>query len=559
VSDTTTGSPVTGAKPAAWIDPMRGSLSCAEKVKDFLAGSVFSRAELDLNSFYVLALNQDATVTVVDPLFGYGGTKLLAMVQLKSPGLDWALTPDQSRLFVSMPDSNGVAAVDTRSWKVLANADIPGHPGRLAMQPDGRLVWVGRDAGVSAIDAANLRLVGALNTGRGAHEIAFSGDSRFLFITNHDDATVSIVDTLSLEKVADLRVGKEPRSIAWSPLSHTAWVASADGTIVAVDAATRAIVSTVQTKPGIAQMRFAPGGRLGFIANPEKNTVQILDAATGRIIQTADMNSGPDQIAFSETLAYVRRRGSETVFMIPLAEVGQDGRPVPAADLPAGQSPLGKTTLPSLADALVEVPGANAVLVTNPADKAIYYYKEGMAAPMGNFSNYDREPRAALVVDRSLRERAPGVYETTARLAPGAPRKLAFLLDAPRFIDCFDLPAIEGSEVTANHPIRIEPVAASRTVEVGDRVHLRFRLSDSVTRETKNGAGDVRVLAFLAPGIWQARFAAAPSGDGLYDAEFAPPKAGIYYVYVSSAALGIPFDNPQYLVIEAKNPVGGSK
>ena len=32
-------------------------------------------AELDLNQFYVLALNNDATITVVDPRFGFGGTK----------------------------------------------------------------------------------------------------------------------------------------------------------------------------------------------------------------------------------------------------------------------------------------------------------------------------------------------------------------------------------------------------------------------------------------------------------------------------------------------------
>ena len=33
-----------------------------------------------------LALNEDATISVVDPLFGYGNSKLLTMVFLKSPG-----------------------------------------------------------------------------------------------------------------------------------------------------------------------------------------------------------------------------------------------------------------------------------------------------------------------------------------------------------------------------------------------------------------------------------------------------------------------------------------
>ena len=93
-----------------------------------------------------------------------------------------------------------------------------------------------------------------------------------------------------------------------------------------MDAATQSVVATHTDKAGSrADPSLAPGGRLAFIANPEKNIVQILDASIGRIIQTADISSGPDQIAFSETLAYVRRRGSETVFMIPLAQVGMEG------------------------------------------------------------------------------------------------------------------------------------------------------------------------------------------------------------------------------------------
>ena len=35
------------------------------------------------------------------------------------------------------------------------------------------------------------------------------------------------------------------------------------------------------------------------------------------------------------------------------------------------------------------------MIVANPADKMIYYYTEGMAAPMGSFQNYRRVPESA--------------------------------------------------------------------------------------------------------------------------------------------------------------------
>ena len=63
-------------------------------------------------------------------------------------------------------------------------------------------------------------------------------------------------------------------------------------------------------------------------------------------------------------------------------------------------------------------------------DKTVYFYKEGMAAPMGSFSNYGCQPRAVLVVDRSLRERgSPGVYETTVRLRKPGEYDVVFFLE----------------------------------------------------------------------------------------------------------------------------------
>jgi YVTN family beta-propeller protein len=126
VSDTTTGAPVRGVYPAAWIDRLSEGETMTQartlvKTKSFLEGGLFTKADVDLNAYYVLALNEDPTISVVDPLFGFGGSKLLAMISLKSRGDDWVLSADQRSLYVSMPDSNAVAVVDTASWEVTAS------------------------------------------------------------------------------------------------------------------------------------------------------------------------------------------------------------------------------------------------------------------------------------------------------------------------------------------------------------------------------------------------------------------------------------------------------
>ncbi|HEX7955613.1 MAG TPA: cytochrome D1 domain-containing protein, partial [Pyrinomonadaceae bacterium] len=202
VTDTATRSPLAGVRPSVWMTKRDGAPAtpeqCKEKVRSFVQGSLRARPDVDLNSYYVLALNSEANISVIDPLLGFGGSKLITLVMLKSPGEDWVLSADQERLFVSMPASNQVAVVDTNTWKVVADVDTGARPVRLALQPDEKYLWVGTDGdadgGVTVIDAATFKQVARVPTGAGHHELAFGGDSRAAFVANRDAGTLSVID-----------------------------------------------------------------------------------------------------------------------------------------------------------------------------------------------------------------------------------------------------------------------------------------------------------------------------------------------------------------------------
>jgi len=263
-------------------------------------------------------------------------------------------------------------------------------------------------------------------------------------------------------------------------------------------------------------------------------------------VQTATLEHAPERVTFSDHLAYVRQRDSETVLMVPLEQVGEEGKAVPVVDFPGGEHALGDVLLPSPADSIVRAPGGTAVLVANPADKAIFYYKEGMAAPVGSFQNYSRQPRAVLVVDRSLREHAPGVYEAEARL-PGPGRyQVAFFLDAPRAVHCFPLTVavdpVQEEARAKRAPARIESlVDAGRPLRAGEAVPLRFRISDPRTQAPKDGLGDVTMMVYQAASSTEWREVAKPAGDGVYEMEFIPPAAGTYHVAVECPSQNLPF------------------
>ena len=186
----------------------------------------------------------------------------------------------------------------------------------------------------------------------------------------------------------------------------------------------------------------------------------------------------------------------------------------------------------------------------------IYYYTEGMAAPMGSFQNYKRDPRALLVMDNSLRETARGVYSTTARLNSSGAYDVAFLLDSPRLINCFEIKVAENPNAPKKFEssFKIEPVVKEAVARPGERFSLRFKVVDFKTGATKAGLNDLSVLVFLAPGIWQQTELAKSLDEGVYETSFVPPSGGVYYVFFQSPSIGMQYNQSTPLTIQAAKP-----
>jgi YVTN family beta-propeller protein len=560
------GAPLTSVFPAAWLlARVAGSVTtpqmAVKKAQSMVNASVLSPADLDFNIYYVLTLNGNGTIGVVDPLFGYGGSKLLAMVPLKSPGADWVLSKDETTVYVTLPQLNQVAAVDTATWEVRKY--VPGGlmPDRIALQPDGQYLWVAGggagerffDSGVTVLNTATLDVAARIRTGMGRHDITFSTDSRFAFVTNSQQDTVSVIDVRTLKKRADVRTGKTPASIDYSTTGQVAYVTHAgDGTIAVVSGEEASVVRRLQAEIGLGQIRFAPGGRLGFVVNPEKNLVHILDAASSRIVQSGPVEAGPDQLAFSDNLAYVRHRDSPNVLMIPLDAVGVEGKRIPLVDFPAGQNPPGRMSRPCWATSMVQAPGASAMLVSNALDQAVYYYKEGMAAPMGTFKTYSCEPLAVMVVDRSLRERIDaGVYETVLKLPGPQSYDVVFFLDAPRIMCCFPVDVQPNPVLVKarnDGKVDITHNVDNASLTAGHATRIRFKLTDRSSGEAKSGLTDVTIQTLLVPTSYE-RYPAKEIEPGTYAIEFLTAEAGVYYITVASAAIGLSHNNAHMLIL----------
>lgn len=567
ITDERSGKPVPGSRMGAWMDiganiqAQAGGVQkqCIEKIGMYLKGAVGIRPLVDLNGYYLLVMNKDASITVLDPMVSMAGrTSTLTSVQLKAPAMDWVNHADSKRIYVSMPAARELAVIDSETFKVDSNVAAGIDPTRIVLQPDGRYLWVGnnsRDAatsGVTVIDTRTMKIALQAATGRGHHEIAVSSDNRLAFVTNRDDNSVSVFDVGALKRIKDIKVGELPLSIAYSPLSRAAYVSNGkSGTISVIDAGKLEVVKTIAGKPGLGPLRFTPDGRFALVVNTAESVVNVIDPGSNEIIHSPKVQPEPFQVAFTTGFAYVRSLGSERVTMINLSSLGQGKEPIVQSFAAGSYTPKLGGDLP-LADAVVGGLGEAAVFVVSPADNTTYFYMEGMNAPMSSYPSRGKYARAVTVIDRSLRETEPGVMSGRFRMPVAGHFDVAVSLDQPQMLHCFALDAKADPMLeVARQVAEVEWLPQARVFRPQDTATVRFRILEG-TGLPKAGLKDVLVRAFLVPASSPIDVIARETSGGTYEASFALPETGAYYVYVSVPSLRLGYSDSAFISLMAR-------
>jgi DNA-binding beta-propeller fold protein YncE len=106
-------------------------------------------------------------------------------------------TADGTRALVSCEFAARMIVVDLRREQAIKSIDLPAGamPQDVKLSPDGRTFYVAdmMSDGVWLIDARRMRTIRLQHTGRGAHGLYPSRDSRTLYVSNRDEGTISLI------------------------------------------------------------------------------------------------------------------------------------------------------------------------------------------------------------------------------------------------------------------------------------------------------------------------------------------------------------------------------
>ena len=152
--------------------------------------------------------------------------KLLKRFPVVATPSHLAYSPDSSTVFVSLQDSDKLAAFDLRTMTEKWIVPIGKTPAGV-LWLNGRVLVadMGTDY-LAAADPATGKVVAHIETGKGAHQLFLSPDGKILWVNNRAGGTTVSLDSTTLKPIRSLQYFRRPRRSGlraeWKNLDHAA-------------------------------------------------------------------------------------------------------------------------------------------------------------------------------------------------------------------------------------------------------------------------------------------------------------------------------------------------
>ena len=268
-------------------------------------------------------------------------------------------------------------------YRLEYEAKLPGDGGwdYVSFDPGRNLVLVGRPGGVLVASAADGALVGRVGSERGNHGAAPADDLDRVFTSESTASAVGVYELSSLRRLRTIPLATEPDALLYDPARRRLLVMSRRGhSVVVIDAARAEVVRTIPMGGPVEAAAIDEAGTL-FVDLPEQNEVArvdlagvvtarwpvapcedpsslaldhatrrlfvgcrnrlvaLLDADSGRVLDTAPIGSGSDSMAFDAVRhVALSSNGEGFLSVVPERSDGGLGAPLTLPTAPAART-----------------------------------------------------------------------------------------------------------------------------------------------------------------------------------------------------------------------------
>jgi hypothetical protein len=499
----TEGLPLSRAEPLGWLLPDDPTTSCAGSIAKAMNATIASDA-ISLNSVRVFAAFADGSIGILDPQTSFAGTQLESALDFGMPIIAMATDPESGRVALALSDGS-LRIVAPGVPAAAQTIAAPNTLGEVALAWSGSQLW--------RLDGNGLKEIGDDSRDsslRTDHPVLIAGADGSL-LAGGDTGQVLIVrdgNASSTANIAGLRGG------AYAAKAKRWFAIAGDGRLLETGGGATRMIAGIADARAIA---FDREGRFGIVIADGGKSLALVDSADGRVADIRPLETPATRLTMSDHFAYVHGAAAPNIDLVSLDVARSEGR-LSSVTVPFGEN--GATQALKL-DRVGIMPGG--AIVAGNDGRTLYAYAEGMMVPMGTLGGAGRPLAGIAIIDRSLKETAPGIYRTVARVPFGGRYRLPVRMSNPRVDACVTLD-LAGAQ-------RPAPIARAKPVlDVG-----REAGAHAVSLTNAGTAPAILALATDTNGRWQRHVRLTRGPDGIHRGSIRFPGAGRFAVIAMDA------------------------
>lgn len=180
----------------------------------------------------------------------YNGSdfKLIKRIATPKAPSHVAFSSDSSTAFITLQDSDELAAIDLKTQTVKWKIPVGRMPAGVWVTPDDKHVLIGMTGAdyVEVIDWRTQKTVKKIPAGKGAHNFLAVGNGKHVFVSNRVSNTINVIDQTSLTVIDTINVPGGPDCMELTKDGKHLWVTSRWAKKVSViDMATKQVVKQI--------------------------------------------------------------------------------------------------------------------------------------------------------------------------------------------------------------------------------------------------------------------------------------------------------------------------
>lgn len=244
----------------------------------------------------VVVLNsRDASISLLDQ----ASHKEIGTINVGKEPHHLMATPDNKSLIVGSAVGNELVFLDPKTGQIQNRVKDIIDPYQIGFSPDQK--WFVSNAlrldhvDIYSYDGKNFKLAKRMPLAKLPSHMAFSADSKTVFITQQGSDQISAIDLASQTVKWTIPVGKLPAGISMTPDDKYLLVGIMGSNYVEViDWRAQKTVKKIKAGEGAHNFRSMGDKRHIFVSNRVSNTINIIDQQTLENVGTINVPGGPD-------------------------------------------------------------------------------------------------------------------------------------------------------------------------------------------------------------------------------------------------------------------------